>query len=103
MSKQELRRQRVGLGVHPGDVRGTPAGPLECRFVLVDAGDEGAEVDELERLAPRAAEKVEHMNAGDAPEPLADPGWHPRGREDVFGSAVSLVEGAAVVIRGLHD
>jgi len=73
--------------------------PGEARAHLLRERDHTrAQLDELERLAPAAAEMVEDAAAADPGQPLADARRHPWRREDVLGGAMGLVEGATVVI-----
>ena len=90
------------VGVHPRQLRQPPACGVDRALVVVDTGDEGAELGQVERLAPAAAEEVENTAAFCTVQPLPDPIGHPGRCEHVLGSAVSVVERAAVVVGGLH-
>ena len=101
-SEQQLGRQRVDVGVHPRQLGLAPPRRLDRGLVVVDAGDERAQLGQVERLPARAAEEVEDAVAARSVQPLPDPLRHPRRGEDVLGGAVRVVEGAAVVVGGLH-
>ena len=101
-AEEDLRRQHVRVRVQPGDLGRAPARRLDDGCVLVDAGHVRAELGELDRLAPGAAEEVEDAAPADARQPLADRGREPGRREHVLRRAMRVVEGAAVVVGRLH-
>ena len=59
--------------MHPRQLRQPPPCGVDRALVVVDTGDEGSELGQVERLAPAAAEEVENAAALCAVQPLADP------------------------------
>ena len=84
-AEQELGRKCVRVGVHPRQLGLPPPRRLDRGCVVVDPGDERAQLRRVLRLAAGAAEEVEDAAACPPVQALPDPLGDPRRGEDVLG------------------